>query len=274
MWPVESRLGRDTMKLTLTNPVQSWPTSVLSGEDSFDLRLPNMKPVPRLVCRSFLKFYGRQVLAVEGAEHISAGCDPFILALNHSQKREAILIPAVLAALREGRQVHFMADWNFLMIPLIGFIIRCNEPIIVDRKSARPQFLNFLKPWLASRVPVLEQARQRIREGRSIGIFPEATVNRDPRRLLRGLNGAAQLSLELGVPVIPAGVRFPEQPPGAPIRESARFTIHFGQPLRPSAREQHSIMAVRGWHAEIMGAIARLSGKEWFPDNRRIKYAI
>jgi 1-acyl-sn-glycerol-3-phosphate acyltransferase len=65
-----------------------------------------------------------------------------------------------------------------------------------------------MKPFFAVSVPPLEQARQHLIAGRSIGIFPEGTVNRDRSQLLRGRYGAARLSLETGVPVTPAGIRF------------------------------------------------------------------
>jgi 1-acyl-sn-glycerol-3-phosphate acyltransferase len=212
------------------------------------------------------------VLGVEGAQHLAGTADPFILALNHSQKREAILIPCALAALRNGRQIHFMADWNFLLIPVIGTVIRLNEPIIVNRKSARPRFLNVFRPLLTSRQSVIEQARQKLQAGRSIGIFPEGTVNRDQRRLLRGFSGVAQLSLELGVPVVPAGVRFPETPRETPVPETARFTLHLGPPLRPEGSGPTTLKATRDWHGRIMSAIAGLSGKHWSPENARTKY--
>ena len=158
----------EKMNSALAHPTHDgWPAAGGMSADASGPRLRHMKPSARVACRWILRLYGARVLSVEGAQHISAGQDPFILALNHSQKREAVLIPAVLAALLDGRQVHFMADWNFLMIPLIGFVIRCNDPIIVDRKSARPRFLNMLKPWLTSRTPVMDQARNRLREGRS-----------------------------------------------------------------------------------------------------------
>jgi hypothetical protein len=47
------------------------------------------------------------------------------------------------------------------------------------------------------------RARVCLALGRSVGIFPEGTVNRDPHRLLAGRRSAALLSLERRVPVVP-----------------------------------------------------------------------
>ena len=234
--------------------------------------LRHMNPGARTVCRLILRVFGGQIKAIHGWKHVIDAGDRFILALNHSQKREAILIPAALAALRHGRQIHFAADWNFLMIPVIGSIIRLNDPIIVDRKNARPRILNYFKPYLTCGIPVMEQARQRLRQGRAIGFFPEGTVNRHPGRLLRGYRGVARLSLEENVPVIPGGVRFPEHAPDEPITEQARLEIHFANALRPDVNRTLGADSIRAWHAEIMSAIAKLSGKQWSPKNSRIKH--
>jgi 1-acyl-sn-glycerol-3-phosphate acyltransferase len=91
--------------------------------------------------------------------------------------------------------------------------------------------------------------------GASVGIFPEGKVNRDPHVLLRGRLGAARLSLETGVPVVPAGLR-PVSTPAGPM------SIEIGAPLTPpSMAAGVDGDDVRAWHAQIMSAIAVLSGK-------------
>ena len=67
----------------------------------------------RFLIRSTLSLAGRKLVSCQGVEHIQPDHDPFILVLNHSQKLEAIYIPALLYYLRDGRVVHFLADWNF-----------------------------------------------------------------------------------------------------------------------------------------------------------------
>lgn len=231
------------------------------------------KPVVRWVCRSLLAGFGHRVVGIEGMEHLEARHDPFIVALNHNQRPESVLIPAWLLLLRRGRMVHFFQDWNFQLIPGIGQLLRLNEPILVVRKDARPRFLNALRPWLVPKEPAWQQAVRRIREGASLGIFPEGTVNRCPDRLLRGLTGAARLSLETGAPVVPVGVRFPFLRPGARIEDGDRLTVHVGPPLKPEggASPDPTPGAIRAWHRSIMSAISRLSGKSWSEQHARTK---
>ncbi|MCW5557682.1 MAG: 1-acyl-sn-glycerol-3-phosphate acyltransferase [Verrucomicrobiae bacterium] len=226
----------------------------------------------RFICRTLLTLYRRRFLGFGGGDHVTADRDPFLLAVNHSQRPEAILLPAWLCFLRGGRMVHFMADWNFQLIPGVAWIIRLHDPIHVVRKDARPRFLNRFKSRYRHLDPPFIEARRRLDAGRSVGVFPEATVNRHPGQLLRGQNGVARLALESGVPVVPGGLRFPGHAGEGPIADSAPFAVRFGSPIRSDPTASASASDVAALHARIMGAISTLSGKEWQPDARRTKY--
>ncbi|MBK5957472.1 hypothetical protein CCR97_04505 [Rhodoplanes elegans] len=216
-----------------------------------------------------------RVLAVSGLQNVRAGYDPFILALNHSTRTEALLVPAVLTLHRGGRLIHFMADWNFRLIPGIGLLYRRSGALTVTAKPARPRVLDVLRPLYRSPGSVLDEARACLRRGRSVGIFVEGTVNRDPERLLPGRRSAALLSLETGVPIVPVGIRFPHAPPGRPIGDRDAMEVRIGPPLLPRERLDHpSPAALRAWHATVMGEIARLSGKHWSPDGPDDRRAI
>ena len=233
----------------------------------------NRRPVTRCVCRALMTAFRGRVLAIEGLNHVAADQDPFILALNHSQGPEAVLVPTWLCFHRGGRMVHFMADWNFLLYPVLGWIIRLHEPIVVMRKEAKPRFLNRLRPWFEpSRTP-FAAAKEFLKDGRSVGIFPEATVNHHPTQLLRGQLGVSRLAVESQVPVVPGGIRFPQHRGEAPIGNEEPFTIHFGPALMPPARENNPRRAATLFHEQIMSAISTLSGKQWQPLARRTKYA-
>ncbi|RAI39282.1 lysophospholipid acyltransferase family protein [Rhodoplanes roseus] len=205
-----------------------------------------------------------RVLAVSGLQNVRAGYDPFILALNHSTRTEALLVPAVLTLHRGGRLIHFMADWNFRLIPGVGLLYRRAGTLTVTAKPARPRVLNLLRPLYRPPGSVLDHARACLARGRSVGIFVEGTVNRDPDRLLPGRRSAALLSLETGVPIVPVGIRFPHAAPGRPIGDRDAMEVRIGPPLLPRERlERPSPAALRAWHATVMGEIARLSGKTW-----------
>ncbi len=216
----------------------------------------------RILCRSVSALAQRRISRVEGIERLHPRHDPFILALNHNQRLEAVLVPTLLIFARGGKQIHFLADWNFLMVPLVGLLFRRNQAVIVGGKSAKPRILNLLKPLLVPRGSPLRRAQRRLLAGRSIGVFPEGTVNRDPSTLLPGHPGAAALALATGAPVIPAGIRFPAHRPGTPIGEWEPMEIEIGEPIPtapPTPRPERA--RVLDLHHQLMNAISALCGK-------------
>lgn len=225
--------------------------------------LPELALLDRLLVRGVALAARSRIHSIAGLEHVAPDRDPFILALNHGTRLEALLVPPLLFLLRHGQRIHFMADWNFRLVPGIGLLYRRAGVITVARKPARPRCLNILRPLFTDAMPPAEQARRHLAAGRSVGVFPEGTVNRDPLRLRRGRPGAAQLSLEAGVPVIPVGLRYPAVPRGAVIPEGSPMAIEIGAPLVPSAAGKPAHAAIWAWHGQIMTAIARLSGKSW-----------
>jgi 1-acyl-sn-glycerol-3-phosphate acyltransferase len=232
-----------------------WPVPDQSGFNAF-------------LVRALAMLSRGRVLAVHGLHHVRPGLDPFILVLNHTTRTEALLVPALIMLHRGGRLIHFLADWNFRLIPGIGLLYQRAQTINVLAKSARPRVLDALKPLYRRSRSALDQARLCLAHGRSVGLFPEGTVNRDPHRLLVGRRSAALLSLETGAPVVPVGIRFPQAPPGRRIRDRDAMDVAIGAPLfgPPSDAAHLSRAALHQRHAAIMTEIARLSGKVWAPD--------
>ena len=242
--------------------LQSWEPLTL--REILHRPIPNLGLSDRWLLRALALLGRAQVRVISGLEFVDPANDPFILVLNHCTRRESLLVPAALLLHRRGRLIHFMADWNFRLVPGLGLIYGRAQTITVTRKSARPRLLNALKRWYVEPLPAVERARARLVAGRSVGIFPEARVNRDPVRLLKGRIGAAFLSLETGLPIIPAGIYLPDaEAERAPQR--AMLEIRIGAPLNPPplTRSRAPIADLRAWHATIMAEIARLSGKAW-----------
>ena len=224
--------------------------------DILSLPLDAIPVRDRVVVRGVSMLARSRIARIKGLEHVLSDRDPFILAVNHSTKLEAVLLPAMLMLLRRGRHVHFFADWNFRLIPGLNLMFRCARVITVPNKEAKPRFLNVLKPLYVSDVPPMEEARRRLAAGRPVGIFPEGTVNRNRTHLMRGRLGAARLSLETGVPIVPAGLRYLNAPAHGLIPEGSPVEIEFGPAMRPPAG-----IDVTDWHNDIMTAIGTLSHK-------------
>src|SRR5215470_1922140 len=147
----------------LTHTISSEPGPLVwrapSATQILRWALPSMHRVgDRLLLRALALFATRHIVAIHGLEHIRPASDPFILVANHSTRREAILVPALLFLHRGGRIVHFLADWNFQLIPGVGLIYSRAEVVTVTRKSARPRFLNVLKPLYREPQSTMERA--------------------------------------------------------------------------------------------------------------------
>ncbi len=249
------------------------PMRAASGHGDFwTRRLPLQGDgVTRFLLRAVSTLSMPWMRGVEGLENIAPERDPFILALNHSQRPEAVLVPTRLILERRGRLVHFMADWNFLLVPFVSLCYRKNQVVLVMRKKIKPRFLNRLKPFFSPPGTSMERARALLDEGRSLGVFPEGTINRHPRELLRGQHGAARLAIGAGVPVVPGGIVFNET--GEKISDYGSFRVRLGEAIpAPSGADEGDRTAVREHHARIMTAISRLSGKEWSEEARRKRY--
>ena len=221
----------------------------------------------RVLCRQLTFSSRRDVRSIEGLEHVALGRDPFIFVLNHSTKLETMFLPPLLIYLRDGYRIRFMADWNFQLVPGVGLIMRSGGVITVCKKPARPRILNVFKRFYEHDKPSADRAREVLDGGESVGIFREGRVDRDPEAVLPGPPGAARLSLESGFPIVPAGIRFPNLPPGRPNSSRYGMSLHIGPAMMPPSEpgRRASRGDVRAWHETIMRAIGHLSGKAWTP---------
>jgi 1-acyl-sn-glycerol-3-phosphate acyltransferase len=213
----------------------------------------------RWVIRATLLALGPLVRTVEGTGRLRRQEGPFVVALNHSQRTEAFLVPALLAWLRGGRLVRFLADWNFMLLPPVYVLYKSARVIPVTSKPARPRLLTGLRALLTSPPTGLQCARRCLDRGQPVGVFVEGTTNRDPSCLLRGRRGAARLSLDAGVPVLPVGIQFPDHDdPDRPVADDEPLSVHVGHPLSPPATDD-----LPRWHAAIMRAVAACSATTW-----------
>lgn len=249
----------------MPHPAGALPWTPATASDVLRWPLPALGHGDRLLMRGISLFGYRQVLSITGLAHIAPERDPFIVALNHNNRSEALLVPTLMMLHRGGRLIRFLADWNYSLIPGIGLIYRRAGIIMLTRKSARPRFLNALKPFYRHPVSALERSRRLLVQGRSVGLFPEGAINRDPASLLNGRRGAAYLALSTGTPVVPVGIRFPDAVRDRPIDDFDRMQVRIGAPIPPPRTTGNRVQLadIRAFHAAIMTEIAQLSGKTW-----------
>lgn len=183
----------------------------------------------RLALRAVMATAGRLV-EVEQPEEVRGLPDPAIFALNHNNSFESVVVPSTLIHHRQGRLIHFMVDWMFLHIPVVGWVMRQNEPVPVYTKPARWRVAESYRLARRDRSPV-DACLSLLTAGESVGVFPEGTRNPRPDRLLRGRAGVGRLVLMSDAPVVPVGIRFPVAERTGRIPPVGRMRIRVGRPL-------------------------------------------
>ena len=227
--------------------------------------------------RALLAAFGR-MLEIEGGEKLSAEPAPVIFALNHGNAAEALLAPAALIWLSGGRPVHFLADWMYLELPLVGRLLRLAEPIPVFGKPARWRWREEVRrAGLAE--PPLERALAFLERGESVGIFPEGTRNGDPDRLRPGRLGLGELALRSTASIVPVGLHYPAAARLGRIPRLGRTILRIGEPLAFAAeREQLRLAAfersarralARAVVSRTLAALGELAGKRAAEEGER-----
>lgn len=204
--------------------------------------------------RALLAAFGR-MLEVEGAERLSATSAPVLFALNHGNAVEALFAPAALIWLSGGRPVHFLADWMYLELPLVGRLLRLSEPIAVFGKPARGRWREEVRRAGLAAEPPLERALAQLSRGESVGIFPEGTRNDDPHRLRPGRLGLGELALASTAAIVPVGLYYPAALRLGRIPRIGRTILRVGEPLDLAAEREQ--LGAAGFERSTRRALAR-----------------
>jgi 1-acyl-sn-glycerol-3-phosphate acyltransferase len=169
------------------------------------------------------------LIKVENKSALASLQDPLIFAFNHNCTFETLLVPIYLMAIRRQGKIHCVIDWMFKYIPLIGWIMKQNDPIYVYNKPTKFPFLNLLRK--KDYKGVHEKCAQVLKEGSAIGIFPEGTRNKNPNSLLKGHQGIGAIAIKSAVPVLPVGIDFPCRIKNNRIPHFGRIILRIGPKL-------------------------------------------
>jgi 1-acyl-sn-glycerol-3-phosphate acyltransferase len=162
--------------------------------------------------RIVAKIFFRRIEIV-GWKHVPPGA-PVIFAVNHPN---ALIDPMFLLCFAP-RPVSFLAKAPLFTMPVIGWLTRRFDTIPVYRKQDNLG---------TSNRRTFDRARDVLKQGGSIAIFPEGTTHSDPK--LRELKtGAARIALGAGIAVsiVPTGLYYTEK---KTFRSSA--LMYFGPPV-------------------------------------------
>jgi 1-acyl-sn-glycerol-3-phosphate acyltransferase len=154
---------------------------------------------------------------------------PVVFAFNHSTYFETLFAVLVLYHLRQER-VGFMVDWMFGRWPILGALLGKVDPVYVWNKKSRFAWLNRRKGPGPERT-AWEEALGRLREGRSLALFPEGKAHPSLLAGRKGRAGVGHLVLAAGVRVVPVGISFPGRDTSGRAPRFGRIRFQAGPPL-------------------------------------------
>lgn len=142
------------------------------------------------------------------------------------------VLDGLVLGLASPRPVRFLVAGELFRHPLIGAVLRWAGCIPVDRSGGRNG-------------DALAAARQALRQGEVVGIFPEGRTNAGGP-LLDLRPGVALLALGTGAPVVPFGMAGTERslPPGGRLHPGP-VALCFGRPLDLGREPRDPIPAPR-----------------------------
>lgn len=115
----------------------------------------------------------------------------YVLAPNHMSEIDPLVV--AVAVWRLGRAPRFMAKESLFRVPVLGWALRRTGMVPVSRASSG-----------SGAKQTLDSARELVRLGRGVIVYPEGSLTRDPDLWpMRGKTGAVRLALAGNIPVIP-----------------------------------------------------------------------
>jgi 1-acyl-sn-glycerol-3-phosphate acyltransferase len=135
--------------------------------------------------RTVIQAYARLMLKLDVRTHDGLPSGPVLFAANHPSTTDPVFLHLI-----SKKPMSIMIIWKAFTIPFLGRYMQGMKHIRVDPGQGET---------------VLEKARQALKAGRSVTIFPEGLIS--PQNGFHApRSGAARLALSSGVPVIPIGI--------------------------------------------------------------------
>lgn len=196
-------------------------------------------------------------LQVYGTDNLTDVRGPVIFYSNHSSHLDATLIMSTLpdrwqrrTAVGAARDYFFDVWWRQAFTALVY------GAFPIDRAKGGQG--------------AIDKARELVRDGWSIVVFPEGTRSNDGH-MQRFRHGASRLALELGVSVVPIALvgAYQAMPKGSMWPRAGRppVTIRYGREIVPAPGEPHQQLSAR-----MQQAVAQLFDEErttWFEAMKR-----
>lgn len=161
-------------------------------------------------------------LFINGMENISKAEGPVVFVSNHMSNLETFLFPCIIQPLKS---VTYVVKESLVVNPFFGAVMRSRDPIVLGRKNPREDL-----------VKVLKEGNEKLKNGKSIILFPEGSRMTEFKP--ENFNSlGVKLAKEAGVPVIPIAINAGFWGLGkiikdvGPIKRKDPVCITFGEPI-------------------------------------------
>ncbi len=161
-------------------------------------------------------------ICIEGTDNFKEHDTPVVFAANHMSSMETLVLPSIIHPVK---RVLFVMKKELLHFPLFGPVTAAREPIVVGRTNPREDLQT-----------VLTEGKQKLKEGKSVIIFPQKTRARTftPKEFN---SLAVKLAQRSNVPVIPLALVTDAWLPGKLVKDFGRINpkrtvrFSFGEPI-------------------------------------------
>jgi 1-acyl-sn-glycerol-3-phosphate acyltransferase len=178
-------------------------------------------------------------LRIEGLDNIDRAQGPCVFIANHMSTLETFVLPVLI---QPRREVTFVVKESLLRTPYFRFVLQSREPIALSRNNPRRDL-----------AAVLEGGEARLKNGRSIIIFPQSTrsLSLNPEQFN---SIGVKLARRAGVPVVPVALRTDAWAAGlppfrdfGPLHPERPVHVRFGEPFSVQGSGKAGQAAVYGF---------------------------